>query len=659
MISICGDENTREYSAAATLRELIARVWPSTISSRDQNIHVVAGAKCHGQRRRDIDLLVIANFSQPMPYTPFLPFSGFGQPQSPDSVEIESLFVAIELKDHLPNQVRFVGTHVEVSYQGRWKDATEQNDEQIYSIKNFLQSHRLRAPKITPLIWLRNVPNTQLPPRPHNIIGANATWELFLNVMGQTSPPILQGGRWILTASSYQPSAITSAAELFTKVVQPTRLDRVRMELVSQRVTDLAEPLEILGQKLLVLRGRGGTGKTIRLLQLAKHLSEQEGARVLVLTYNKALVADIRRLLTILGVSDNIVGSTIQIRTLHSFLYEVMLGLGIIHKGYETFLDNYEQLKAQTLELIIEGVASQEDIEKLTVSNYEAFQWDYVFIDEGQDWPDDERELLLRIYPYNQVVIADGLDQLIRGMTHANWRTGLSPSQTKLLSSRTSLRMKTNLARFVSLFAQNIGLMGIEWTVNEHAPGGRVIIVEGCYFHTRELHDRLISENRHDRNSPVDMLFSVPPQMVKHLPENGNKHSQPASFFQQWGYQVWDGVSEDVREGYPTEIDQLRIVQYESCRGLEGWVVVNFGLDQFYEHKLKTYEKPIEQEAGILQGDSSPAHLYAARWLLIPMTRAMDTLVIQISKEDSPVRTALLQTATEYSDFVEWLTIPV
>jgi hypothetical protein len=49
------------------------------------------------------------------------------------------------------------------------------------------------------------------------------------------------------------------------------------------------------------------------------------------------------------------------------------------------------------------------------------------------------------------------------------------------------------------------------------------------------------------------------------------------------GGKVWDGTARDVREVYPTDREELRFVQYDSCRGLEGWSVVNYDLDQLWD----------------------------------------------------------------------------
>lgn len=659
MIQVFGAEGTREHNAAITIRDLIVKAWPSVADNPAHEVWIIAGAKCHGQQKRDIDVLLLASFDDGLEYRSFLPFQGAdGQQHKPDSIQVRSLCVVIEVKDHRPEDVRFVGTTVEVPYGSKWHNASEQNEGQAYSVKRYLEYHGIHPPWIYSLLWLRNVPTAALPHRPHPNIGAQVTWDLILNVLGQMHPPRWRDGRWVISASDQNYTTLTRVAELFTKILEPTRLDRQRMERLSKQHVDLATLQEAVGKKLVILWGRGGTGKTMHLLQFAKQLFDEQGARVLILTYNKALVADIRRLLTILDIGNDISGGAIQIQTVHSFLYSALQGLGIIDQE-PAFLINYERLKDEALEFLQSGAASQSDIELLAKTNIEAFRWDYVFVDEGQDWPNNERDLLMKLYSYAQIVVADGVDQLVRSNLRTDWRGALRQSETRKVNLKRCLRMKSGLVRFVSAVARQLGMLDIQWEVDEDVLGGRVIIVEGDYFHDQNLHDRLLKDNADNGNSPVDTLFCVPPALVVHSTKDGTAHSVAATVFEQWGYHIWDGASEDVREGYPTELDQLRIVQYESCRGLEGWMVVCLGLEQFYEFKLATIDSLSRSQhtPGVFTGDTAVIKQVVVRWLLIPLTRAIDTLVIQIDNQQSPVYKALKAAAVEYPDIVEWVSV--
>ena len=107
-------------------------------------------------------------------------------------MEIESLCLVIEIKEHTPGLVRFQGSQVDVRYQNQelWHNASQQSENQKQSLINYLKLQGFgQTPWVTPLIWLKNVLNRDLPRRPHNILGSDSSWDLFINVVGQMSPP--------------------------------------------------------------------------------------------------------------------------------------------------------------------------------------------------------------------------------------------------------------------------------------------------------------------------------------------------------------------------------------------------------------------------------------------------------------------------------------
>ena len=119
-----------------------------------------------------------------------------------------------------------------------------------------------------------------------------------------------------------------------------------------------------------------------------------------------------------------------------------------------------------------------------------------------------------------------------------------------------------------------------------------------------------------------------------------------------WGYEIWDGASDNERSRFPTSLEQHRIVQYDSARGLEGWTVVCVGLDKFFDYKYSQY-------VGTSQGDllidlESEKRAFAALWTMIPLTRAIDTLVVQIEDKNHPIYSVFKYTAEKFPEHVEW-----
>lgn len=645
MLVITGPVDTAEYAAATTLQQRITALWPDVAARKDQQVALVAAAKCYGQRICDIDLILFLHFTG----EPLL-ISGMPQP-----LFLKSACVTIEIKDHDPGSVRFVGNQVEVRYRERWHNVSEQSYKQLYALKGYLEAHRTRAPWIVNLIWLRNVPEAHLPYTMHNIIGSDTTWEGFLKRLCRLSTQQLQrtGGQL------YAGGQLSEAVKLFTGITKPplttTEQHKVTQVIKAPPVHG-KEPapkyIERLGTQMLIFQGRGGTGKTASLLKLAHMLYEYKDQRILILTYNRALVADIKRLLTLMGIHDGSAQRSIVVQTAHSFFYDLLKGLGVLPQRCHDFLERYDEYKAAALQLL-RGVrpGNAHDLERVVKEQNDAFSWDYVFIDEAQDWPRDERDMLLKVYDYHKVVIADGLDQLTRGQ-RIDWRETIDKSQTQIVTLRKSLRLKAGICTFVNAFARQVGLD--DWLLEPYGDEpGHVIILEGYYAQRPEFHANLFQHHVAEQRSPIDMLFCVPPCLVRYDHQK-QRHCIVAPILEEWGYATWDATNSQATEQFPTDLEQIRIVQYDSCRGLEGWTVVHLGFDELYDYKVQSYVSADDEYYDLFADRNTQAHEYALRWLMIPLTRAIHTLVIQIKHADHPVGRILKAIAEEHPDLVTW-----
>ena len=185
--------------------------------------------------------------------------------------------------------------------------------------------------------------------------------------------------------------------------------------------------------------------------------------------------------------------------------------------------------------------------------------------------------------------------------------------------------------------------MGIDdWDLepNSDAPGGRVIVVEGDLASRPELLQGWCGDARALGNAPVDMLACVSPVMVPAGPSG--QLCRPAAIYEGSGGMVWDGTTRDVREHFPTHRDQLRFVQYDSCRGLEGWTVINFQLDTLWDYKRSQWFSEDHVVDDLYRTAEESAAQHASRWVMIPLTRAIDTLVINIGRGQSFVRNSTI-----------------
>jgi hypothetical protein len=634
-IQVIGGDQGSEREAAETLRRILDPIVGPT-----NQLLIIVGAQCLGEEVQDIDLLLLGSFGKG------ITFQGKHAQARGQDVRLVNICLIVEVKDSPTHKISFDSQRVKVSYgrENFRKDATEQVRQQKLSLINFLKRHNQPLPWVEGMIWLRNYDDI-IPPSVANVLGANATASSFLEVLEKIRPPQPSAhGFYIAFAKNENVNSIQRAAAFFHPTITPTRLDRRRLELICKKLISDQKYVDRLGIQLLVFRGRGGSGKTIHLLRFAKDLYDR-GKRALLLTFNKALVADIRRLLVILRIDNQGFDRGISISTAHKFFMQMLSSWGLWTWGARDDSqfpkEEYSRRKAELLQLLANETPEGLSSESVVNDSPEVFAWDYILVDEGQDWPEDERDLLYRCFGPDRCIVADGVDQLIRGPTPCDWTAPVISQRRQTVALRRAMRMKANLCRFISAFAEE---GGAEWDqeINEEISGGSVSIIEGPYDVV--YHNEVFRRHREQGNEPLDALFCVPPDSMVQSPPLSES-------LKGWGFSVWDGTSPNVRETFPTTTQEHRVVRYESCRGLEGWTVVCIGLDRFYQHRLSHATSPQIQE--LFDTPADFIRRQAIAWCLIPLTRAIDHLVIQF---DGPgvVANICRKLCRMYPEFVTW-----
>lgn len=659
MIQILGVQHGQEHEAAVNLRRFMLNRWPDLSQSKHDVVKIFVGLKLYGYKIEDLDLVVIGSFATPRPFDVEFPFyPREEEPFVPKGASVKNFALVIEVKSHDATGVRFENRVASVRYirNGRetWECVTEKNRTQMFEFKKYLSRLGIERLHVQDLILFTGLRESDLPKRPHNCIAGDASFERIMNVLGQISRPLRKGNQVDLVFGSDEIFAqlLSPKFPLFEEL-EPTPLDRRRMDTIAKRGLSDAWLAE-LGKHQIIFKGRGGVGKTVILLQMAFRAYESGQLRSLVLTFNKALVADLRRTMALLGVPRSVEGGGIGVETVHSFIGRLLLGLGII-KSYDGFLESYDSHKALLLGYLENDAVSRDDLETLVQRQPSDFDWDLVFVDEGQDWPRDEIAILRAVFGSDRLTISDGVDQFVRESV-ANWSVGVSKASLRPHRLTRCLRMKANLAAFVGDMANHLGLYDWDLEPNAEASGGRVLVIEGDLAANPALIERLCEEARGLGNFPVDMLACVPPSMVD--PRRPDQLCRPAARFVLSGGAVWDGSSRDVREHFPTHRDQLRFVQYDSCRGLEGWTTINYELDALWEYKRQQWLAEDHAADDLHMPVSELAEAHASRWVMIPLTRSIDTLVINVGLQASLFKEAVRKASAGREDFVQWTEIP-
>lgn len=268
-------------------------------------------------------------------------------------------------------------------------------------------------------------------------------------------------------------------------------------------------------------------------------------------------------------------------------------------------------------------------------------------IDEAQDWKADERDIILKLFEKGKIIVADGGNQFVRRGKMCDWSSVRNRHNIKL---KYCLRQKENIVAFLNAYSRSVGMSGEKILSNGKMPGGKIIIISNDMVfdtHNREM-DSLIKNG----NIAYDMLYLVPHSLVKR--SNGESQFSLIREFEQHNVFCWDGTNSNNRDNYSTASDEVRVLQYDSARGLEGWAVVCMDFDVFLEEKVAEYTEG-EVDSLLLESPEERKRKYIYNWAMIPFTRAIDTLIITIKDKESQTGRLLRKIANECRDYVSWM----
>lgn len=640
------DDNTPEFDAAEELKEMLAEGFSKYPNAHGQ-VNIGYSLTLSGQKVRDIDLLlygevdgyVLKSFHQ-----------GNGDHAKKD-VSVESFCYVIELKDHAADKVKTENTHLYVNYRGSWKDVSDQSEAQKYSFMNYFYSACGYKPFVCNVIWMRQISAATM--KMLRITGNTINVlpsEFTFNDLIHQNIAQLNGGKFHPYNGMYHINVsadgnyMSDMQQLLKERRVASGLTRRKLECLTQQSIDTAIINGSGYDKLTIFSGRAGVGKTFYLLQTALHLANKDGSRCLMLTYNHALVSDIRRLLHFIGVPDKVDSYTVQIQPLHDFFIKLMkMLIGEYPEDFTDYMKRYRHCLKHLHEYVTEQL-SVEDVTYLKNEEQTAIDWDYILVDEAQDWSDAEKSILFKIYGPEHIIVADGIDQFIRSGVKQHWERNVN---VNAISKTMGMRQKSNLTRFVNAFAKAAKL-NWEVKVNKNLLGGKVRIISE---YSLAEHQKLIENCKANDCENYDILLLCPPRMVAR--NNGESHFMYSEAVKDAGIDVFDGTNKELREQYSTNVKECRLYQYDSCRGLEGWCTVCLEFDELLKYKENIYRDNAEQSLA-LESPEDRHHRFVYLWSLMPLTRPMDTLVITLRNPDSEVGRMLHDIADAYSDFVEW-----
>jgi hypothetical protein len=645
-IRLLNQARNSEMHNAQALRKLLLNSEPE-LDEPNVRFEIVASAHIPG---RQLDLVLIFEDNRAAEH----------RFKTTDGTRIDSFVLILEVKNHSSDQIKFQGNRLLVQYKSGWHDASDQSDGQKFAFKDYQKASYYQSQKRHPAfihnaIWLPRVASQNYGRLGGvNVYFSDFSWQqliedLFVRPVNKT--------RVVSTLVSTNKTSLyysfDNIVELLTKEVVPTKLDQRKIKNLSQTRFDEEKTkyIQNLGTGLLMLTGRGGTGKTFSMVQLGLFLAKK-GFSSVILTFNHGLISEISRQLRLISAEFPEGQLMPEIMTRYRFLK--LTAKRAFEKeivSVDMNLDQQELIRTEQL---------------LKNSEMIAPSWDYVLIDEGQDWLEIQRDLIYKIFSPEKTIVAHGVDQFVTG-ARCKWDMDSIPINRRH-GLRLSQRTKGSTCITIAHIARKLGMKNWDLEADPAVYGGRVTVyVEpngplAIRKAIKLLQDDLVA---FPDVKPIDNLICFPDTTTS------SKVNFSALFDKQIAESSsdsWRGFDEDDRRLYPTDHDQIRAVLYQSCRGMEGWGTVCIALDQFYHSQ---FHRPIQVseievalrlkhgllfESEMVKNEMNRMRkLRANQWTMIPLTRSVDHLIIHLSDPDSYLGLCLRGVERDFPGSINWL----
>jgi hypothetical protein len=569
-------------------------------------------------------------------------------------VFLRTVTATIEIKQHSAQNIEIRGDDLYVRYNKRWEPATSKFIQQATTCKQFLKNNaKSEVFNINTFVYLPNVKKVDLAPRitsrqlRYAILYADSDVHEFIEgcIYQEGVFALEQWNYSTLGNSQFDFKKCEVELDRFYSGLRPGSLEQEKLELIGKKYVDQNKVwVRSLGEKMIAFTGLAGTGKTLKLLRASNDLLEDYSDPVLFLTFNRALARDLERLMQLQNLGS---GSRITVWTIDQFLFKLAHRFGL-YEDFNSFIKEYRDDAAydEIRELVLEGVTSGNTAQKIRDTLLREFT--YVAIDEGQDWFQVERDIILSIFGPSNIILAAGTDQCLRAPALANWKQDVKRlgADVEIVNSRKSLRQTSNINKFNNVLADKLEL---DWSLesNPELMGGDIYLFDEL---NEEVIQEFFAELREGKCKyyPIDYLVMTSPSSKTPVLDQVVKQ----------GYSVWDGISEEDRDSVPLQ-SQIRCVSTHSCRGLEGWSTLILDLDRWLQFAINRSRAIIEEkdmptffEMEYLREDPSIDDFrFLPKWFLIPFTRAKNKMFIELPTA-SRMREVLLEAASENPDFI-------
>ncbi|CAN5660945.1 hypothetical protein BH10BAC3_BH10BAC3_16150 [soil metagenome] len=285
-----------------------------------------------------------------------------------------------------------------------------------------------------------------------------------------------------------------------------------------------------------------------------------------------------------------------------------------------------------------------------------------LFIDEAQDCHPYEREIFYNIFSTKNVVVSNGgKEQLMRFANICDWTIfNMQGIPNKAFpTGNKSYRIKQNILHFCNFLAESYNIkLNLEPFSSEDP--GMIVFDFSKYTETKfsKIFPRLLTRGEAMGCTPQEslMVLDVNPKDDPSNHENERTKSERVGKINEFDVikedvdtekkpfhylgelashaEYWNGADPDNKRGSFPSPNEVRVLNYNSCRGLEAWSVMCLNLDKFFFAKTKDEDADdfLLNENTFMTREQRAA-TYAITGVLMAATRAIDLIYIQLNHE--------------------------
>ncbi len=623
-------------------------------------IRIYLGFKTQYSRRSDNDIVIFGDLNGKYK-------------ESSENFLIGTFASVIECKGHVTSfgddkDISITGNNVEVRYRDRrtggyyWSSASDQVADCARGIKKEIGIRIQINTYINDFLWLYNL-NDEFNNN-ENIFGSKFLPKKFFKKIILDAKNCKIGTEKCVTNHPlgiiYRATKNKFTTNLGNKLLFYARslspsylkndlggLTRSHVERITKSKVDKSQYYSQIGNRMIIFDGGPGTGKTASLLYCSKKLCD-EGNKILLLTYNHVLRCDLKRLLEYaeMGIMEN---NGVHPQSSTKFFTDIFREISLVNPGEfgENFLNKDPKTNMSPYDEALEKLfnlvkkKSTNENKKILDKISHLINYDYIMIDESQDWFSLERDIIISLWTSKKIIIAQSPEQLTRGsIDFTDWTKYLPKREDfNKLPRRKSLRQRKVLVNFNKVFMSDLQYQSASLEEEPDMGGGKIILCEGIY--TSKMHDFISEIHAKGSEKKYDFSFACHAK----LGNNTNGFYKSKDFHKE-GIPLWDACKTDVRQLAPIGNDLHRMMFYESCRGIESWTFVCLEYDRWLEEivtprSYDDYRNSTKQlklnifDAADIDDEETTVRKLIARWALIPLTRAVSTTVIQITSRES------------------------